>query len=172
MGSLHGTMVAEEHGARRSPHWPSVEKHFLASNPRCIACDDAQHQARSKQAGALTTRGLQVHHAIMPYHFCILLERPDLELDPRNLATFCENESGILTQDHHIVVGHLLNFQSYMPDAKSAAVMFRGMSREQITADMRFVKMVAQRPKTWAHLNDVEKHAMRKMLDTFLPRCS
>src|SRR5579885_231004 len=116
--SLHGTTVAEEHGIRRSPHWPTVEKHFLAAHPNCAMCSDAQHAARLKQVqhAALQTRGLQVHHAIIPFHYAILLGRPDLELDERNLATFCEDEAGVTTQDHHNLVGHLRNFQSYNPD--------------------------------------------------------
>jgi hypothetical protein len=34
-----------------------------------------------------------VHH-IFPFHYCIALGRPDLELDDRNLITLCEDEQG------------------------------------------------------------------------------
>jgi len=41
--------------------------------------------------GTNTRAGLQVHH-IFPFHYCIALGRPDLELDDRNLITLCEDD--------------------------------------------------------------------------------
>lgn len=164
MGSVHGTNAAEEHGIRRSPHWPTVEKHFLASNPRCAACSDEQEKARGG------TRGLQVHHAIMPFHFCILLGRPDLELDPRNLLVLCEDEAGVVTQDHHLLLGHLRDFRSYMPDAKSACARWFGKSKAEILADVGYVSSTTARPQAWAMLSDEEKKSMRTLLDAKLPR--
>ncbi len=170
MGSIHGTTAAEEHGIRRSSHWPTIERHFLASNPLCVACSQAQHDARVLQNPKLPTRGLQVHHAVMPFHFCILLGRPDLELDTRNLIVLCEDESGVITQDHHITVGHLLNFQSYMPDARRASHEYCGKTKDQIVVDPAYGRLVKARPKAWRDLSDADKHGMRNMLDQMLPK--
>lgn len=171
MGSIGGLVAAEEHGIRRSSHWSTVEKHFLASYPSCPACSQEQHLMRTAQnAPYHQTRGLQVHHSVMPFHFCILLGRPDLECDPRNLIVLCEDEQGVKTQDHHITLGHLLNFQSYMPDAAGAAKKYVGKTKDQIIVDKDFGSMIRLRPKAWRDLDFVERQAMRNMLDAKLPR--
>lgn len=169
MGSVHGTAAAEEHGIRRSPHWPTVEKHVLASNPKCLACSDEQENARIAQVQH-ATRGLQVHHALVPFHFAILLGRPDLELDARNLIVLCEDEAGVQTQDHHNLIGHLRNFRSYAPDAAGLAARFTGASREALLADAGFVALCAKLPKEWAQMTDDDKRDMRSMLDQKLPK--
>ena len=51
-------------------------------------------------------------HHIFPFHYCIALGRPDLELDDRNLITLCEDEAGKPGQNHHLLVGHLDDFES------------------------------------------------------------
>ena len=65
-------------GQPRSSHWPAVEKAHLAESPACACCTTASSTAKQ-----------QVHH-VWPFHYCIALGRPDLELDPRNLITLCE----------------------------------------------------------------------------------
>ena len=76
-------------GARRSSKWRKVRKAYLADHPRCELCE---------------TRGkAEVHHKI-PFHLA-----PDLELDPDNLITLCENKKfGI---NCHLLVGHLGNYR-------------------------------------------------------------
>jgi len=87
-----GLQVAGE--AKRSEHWPKVEKDFKEAHPECAACG---------------MRGeLNVHH-IFPFHEIIAAGRPDLELDPRNLITLCVNPE----YDCHCEIGHLGNFSSY-----------------------------------------------------------
>ena len=49
----------------------------------------------------------QVHH-IIPFQYCVYLGRPELEFHPNNLMTLCE---GTGTNDHHIAIGHLGDFQ-------------------------------------------------------------
>lgn len=72
--------------AVRSPKWPSVRKTHLEKNPKCAAC------GRQKK--------LEVHHKI-PVHL-----KPELELDPDNLITLCDDPC-------HLIFGHLLNYKSY-----------------------------------------------------------
>lgn len=171
MSSVHGTEAAEEHGIRRSPKWPSVEKHFLAVNPFCIACNETQHVARLALVGINPTRGLQVHHAVIPFHYAILLGRPDLELDPRNLCVLCEDELGVKTEDHHNLVGHGRNFQSYLPDASTLAkIKFNGLGKKDLVTNKEFLTLCANLPKKWNELSQVEKDSLRTMLDSKLPK--
>src|SRR5262249_40052921 len=99
--SDHGELEAAKFDIRRSPEWPKVEKAHLAKQAHCICC----------RPGYKSEAGLQVHH-IFPFHYCIALGRPDLELDDRNLITLCENEKSEPGEDHHLLVGHLDDFQS------------------------------------------------------------
>jgi hypothetical protein len=74
----------------RSPHWHHVEKEHLAKEPACQWCGYSKH--------------VQVHH-IRPFHLA-----PELELDPSNLITLCE-EGGYL--NCHLVHGHNGDFKSF-----------------------------------------------------------
>ncbi|MBS2033219.1 MAG: hypothetical protein JST54_35425, partial [Deltaproteobacteria bacterium] len=83
-------------GVARSSRWPRIEKLHLSLQPKCACCGDKMDPHA----------GMQVHH-IFPFHYCIALGRPDLELDLRNLITLCENEPGQPGENHHLLVGHL-----------------------------------------------------------------
>ena len=83
----------------RSNYWPNVKNAHLAKHPVCEAClvqGDAPPQVVP-----------QVHH-IIPFQYCVYLGRPELEVHPNNLMTLCEGNG---TNDHHIAIGHLGNFQ-------------------------------------------------------------
>jgi len=87
--------VTDPFSVPRSPRWHEVERAFLSQHQVCAACD-VQGEGR-----------LQVHH-IIPFEYCIYLGRPELEFNPKNLMALCEGPG---TNDHHISVGHLGNFQ-------------------------------------------------------------
>lgn len=74
--------------SKRSPHWPTIRKMYLESNPLCECCGGSD--------------SLQVHHK-MPFHL-----DPELELDKNNLITLCEGSTNC-----HLLFGHLKNFKSY-----------------------------------------------------------
>lgn len=112
----HGADEAARFGLQRSPLWPGVESKHLRLQPTCAACGQ----------GANTAVKLQVHH-IFPFHYCVALGRPDLELDQRNLITLCETEAGHPAPNHHLLVGHLDDFQSSNLDVvEDATVTFLG----------------------------------------------
>jgi len=72
----------------RSPEWPRVERVHLRRQPRCMCC----------KPGTNPRAGLQVHR-IFPFHYCIALGRPDLELDDRNPITArAGGEGGVAAQ--------------------------------------------------------------------------
>ena len=106
MLSLHFTMKDKRErlklgGAVRSPRWREVRLQHLKINGSCAVCGK--------------TAKLQVHH-ILPYHV-----KPELELEPTNLITLCENGNKAI--DCHLFFGHLGNFrtkhnESIVDDAK------------------------------------------------------
>lgn len=77
----------------RSKLWPAVRKNWLKKQPLCQVCS--------------RTTKLEVHH-IIPFHI-----QPELELDPTNFITLCENESACC----HYIVGHCaLSWLKYDPN--------------------------------------------------------
>jgi hypothetical protein len=81
----------------RSDKWPEVRKAHLLLFPTCAVCG--------------TKKLLQVHHK-KPFHL-----EPELELDPNNLITLCEDTG----HNCHLVFGHLDSFESYNPDVVADA---------------------------------------------------
>jgi hypothetical protein len=79
---------------------------------------------------------LQVHH-IKPFHL-----HPNLELDPRNLITLCE----LPGRDHHLLIGHLDEWESYNVNVRDGAKRYHGKSADQIRANATWQKEVAKRP--------------------------
>jgi hypothetical protein len=75
----------DEYGAR-SPRWSIIRREHLENNPNCAAC------GRNKK--------IEVHH-IKPFYLY-----PELELDPNNLITLCDDPC-------HFVFGHLMNYRSW-----------------------------------------------------------
>ena len=80
----------------RSPRWSAVRTAHLKRNPTCAACGSSDK--------------LEVHH-VRPFHLF-----PNLELDPANLMTLCENGGNC-----HIMLGHLKNWKSYNLDVRKDA---------------------------------------------------
>ena len=154
-----GAHEAARFNLERSPEWPRVEREHLATEPYCVCCGP---QARP-------SAGLQVHHVI-PFHYCIALGRPDLELDQRNLITLCENEPGKPGQDHHLLVGHLGDFKSSNLNVeKDARTTFFGMVASAIRASRAWALAVAQRLKPLDEMSEAEKGALRTLMDQSMP---
>lgn len=88
-------------GSKRSDKWPAVRAAHLKQFPRCAVCQG--------------TKKLEVHH-MKPFHL-----HPELELDPKNLITLCENKADGV--NCHLLFGHLGNFKSFnanvIPDSSS-----------------------------------------------------
>ena len=115
------TNSEQKHDAERSPDWPAFRDRFIAANPVCVACGSRV--------------GLQAHH-IFPFHYCIALGRPDLELDARNLIALCETGQAQVSENHHLLVGHLADFESSNLDVTNdAKVTYHRKTAEQILAD-------------------------------------
>jgi len=93
-------------GLKRSWQWGEVEQAFLTRNNfKCAMCSIT---------GATL---VQVHH-IAPFHYISSpnIQRGDLEFNPQNLVPLCQGPG---TNEHHILVGHLGNFQYFNQDARA-----------------------------------------------------
>ena len=153
----HGKKVAVEHGLERSKRWPSVARNFVKANPHCAACE--------KSTTWLGIFAHQVHHKVIPFHLAVLLGRPDLELDFRNLVTLCQ----VPTRQHHLLLGHLDDFKSYNPECDAFIKRFFGMSAKDIESNPEWLAAEARRPKTWSNMTESEKKVLRNKLDAHLP---
>lgn len=120
----YGAEIASRHGHQRSPHWGRVEREHRLLEPGCVAC-------------GYKGKGLQVHH-IHPFHL-----HPELELDQHNLITLCQ----VKGRDHHLLLGHLDEWESYNAHVKIDALHFHGKTGAQIRADLRWQKKMQNRPR-------------------------
>ena len=154
--SDHGTLIAARYGITRSAEWPSVERSHLARHPHCVAC---------RRPGAR----VEVHH-IFPFHFCVALGRPDLELDERNLITLCAESDERGAGDHHLLLGHFDDWESMNLHVRGeAAGKFHGMTALVLRASDTWRKVAARRP---AHLRGMSAdvlHALRHAMDRHMP---
>ena len=155
----HGAVVAAMHGLSRSPEWPRVEKAHLQLQPRCVCC-----------AAHARPTAVQVHH-IFPFHYCIALGRPDLELDLRNLITLCESEAGRPAEDHHLLVGHLNSFRSSnLEVSRDAHRRFHALHADAIRKLPAWLREVSRRLAPLDEMTREEKRAFAELMNTKLPR--
>jgi hypothetical protein len=143
-------------GHGRSSHWETVEKAFRKLHPQCVSCL------------VPSTKHVQIHHRF-PFHYCVALGRPDLELDMRNLITLCE-WPGHESPDHHLLIGHLGFFQSSNLDVAEDALTFRGMSEAEIKKDKRWVKKVAGRLIPLDEMTAKDKADFKKRMNHTFPK--
>ena len=155
-----GARAAKVHGIHRSPLWPQVEQAHRARQPDCVAC----------AIGTELRAPVQVHH-IIPFHFCVLLGRPDLELDPRNLITLCEAERHQKAPNHHLLIGHFEDWQSFNYSVTAdAQEKWHGMTEPQIRILAEWRSLRASRPSHWEHMTSEQKETLKNFLDTNFPR--
>lgn len=145
-----GHSVAKEHGLKRSDHWPAVRNRHLKMDPKCAVCGDE--------------KVLQVHH-IIPFHVCILIGRPELELCHRNLITVCECKE----HDHHLLLGHLGDFKSYNHSVRRGLKKFAKMTDVEIKACAAWKKMMAKRPSGAHKWTKKEIDALKLRVDRLYP---
>ena len=144
----------------RSPEWPAFAKAQIVAHPECAACGPLWKPSTM----------VQVHH-IFPVHFLRALSRNDLELDPRNCIVPCTNLAAFPGQDHHLLVGHLDDFEAANPATRSDAALYRGMTAAQIRASATWRSSVLRLP-TLEHMSFAQKHALRALMDKVMPLVS
>jgi hypothetical protein len=155
----NGAKVASSHGLQRSSKWPEAEKAHLAAHPYCEACGPSMDPNIK----------VQVHHVI-PFHYCILLGRADLETDERNLITLCETEAHAPAPNHHLIVGHAGDFQSSnLRVREDATKTFFRMDEASIKQTTQYQEEVKNRLKPFDQMTDEEKKDLRALMDQLYP---
>ena len=153
----NGAIEAARHGIRRSPKWEKVEKNHLLKEPLCMCC----------QQGAPNT-GVQIHH-IIPFHICVLLGRPDLELDERNLITLCESEKGKPCNDHHLLIGHLDDFKSSNLSVQNDCRFFASQSKDSIESNTQWLFEKVHKLVPLDLMTEDEKTSLMFLMDAQFP---
>lgn len=143
------TAAAQDNGVKRSPKWPTVRKKFLKKVPAC-ACG--------------CTVDLEAHHVI-PFHFCILLGRPDLELDERNLIVLCDCPQ----HQHHLLIGHLDDFKTSNPKVREDALQYSKSDHVLIKTSQAWLDEKQARPNDWANMTEQDKKDLRARMDAEMP---
>lgn len=112
-------------GKKRSKDWPKTRAAYLKKHPKCFIC--------------LGVIKCEVHH-IKAFH-----AHPELELDPTNFITLCENKRGGL--NCHLAFGHLGNFQSINESIHEDAAEWRVKIKTRPKWDTK--------TETWIYKKDV-----------------
>lgn len=154
----NGAVVAAEHGFTRSPHWPTVEKEHKRIEPLCIHCGKSEKDGIS----------IQVHHGF-PFHYCVALGRPDLELDHRNLHSLCESTKTVRCDDAHLLIGHADNFRSSNLNVVEDAKTLYGLAGEVIRHHPLFLARVSNRLKPLNLMSQEERDTLRAEMDHVFP---
>lgn len=151
----HGLLAAAPHGIARSSAWRKVSREFKAKHPHCAACDP------QKKIDVV-----QAHH-IFPFHYCVALGRPDLELDERNLITLCWEEDG--DYNHHLILGHLDDFHSSNLEIMVSAKQFSGKKAADLLADLAWKVLHEKRLPKLGDMTEKAKADFTKRMNSTFP---
>lgn len=138
-------------GYRRSEKWEEVRKTYLAEFPKCSMCE--------------VTGAVEAHH-IYPFHICIELGRPDLELDKRNLVTLCEGEG---SNEHHFLIGHLGGWESFNTILRADLKVFKGTTQDEIRQDRLWQLKSEKRIEPFEEITPDEKKILKDEINKRMP---
>lgn len=156
-----GALEAARYGEARSSHFSTVAKEVLTEQPTCIGCDPHQPIAHV---------GLQVHHAKVSFHVARKLGRKSLEVTKSNLRVLGETEENSAAPNHHLYLGHLIDFQrDCNPWVDEDVARMRGWSTAQMDADPIFRDHVAHAPSIFGEWTRDMLVAKRRALDIEFP---
>lgn len=135
----HGVVL---HNVKRSSTWGAFKNKFLKDHPACEACGK--------------TDAVQVHH-VFPFDYAINLGFPSLEEWAPNLITLCETESGKPEENHHLALGHLMNFKCANLNVRQDVITYRGQTLEQIQESSNYQREEKDRLPAFEDLTEQEK---------------
>jgi hypothetical protein len=152
-----GAHVAARYDVVRSARWKDVARTHLAKQPQCVAC---------RHPGAPVC----VHH-IFPFHFCVALGRPDLELDERNLVTLCGESDVHGAGDHHLLIGHFDDYESMnLHVRREAEHELHGMTATQLRASAKWIALARRRRPHLAVMEARMRKEFRTLMDETFPQ--
>jgi hypothetical protein len=154
----NNTEIINAHGVQRSGMWKTIEKNYKKTYPNCACCGLSEPIVP-----------IQVHH-IIPVHFAVLLGRPDLELDFRNLISLCESTADLHCENHHNLLGHLHDFGSFNPRVTTDVVTFKNVNQIDFLNSTYFKSAFAQRIKKFCDLSVQEKNELTNYINNLFPK--
>jgi len=139
----------------RSPHWSHARAVFLHLKPYCEVCGRKAPDVE-----------VEVHHEI-PVNYLVdpVVDRPDLELDPRIMSGLCTAAD---CQGHYLV-GHLGDWHSYNPELARFLAWTADLKRDQIVGLRQWQSFRLCRPKHVGAMTVEEKLRLRDMLNQRFP---
>jgi len=140
---------------QRCTDWQTFESEYLSKHPVCQCCKSIV--------------GLKIHH-IIPLQYCLSLERPDLELDERNLITLCSYSKGKLCYDHHLLLGHLNDYNSFNINViKDAKFHYKGFTNEQIKSNRLWKNSIKKPFIMREKMTEQDKEKLIKLMNRMFP---
>ena len=98
--------------SKLTDHGAIVAARYCVAAARSGHTSNASTSRSSRSASrAASRRRVEVHH-IFPFHICVVVDRPDLELDERNLVTLCGQSHDRGVGDRHLLLGHFDDWES------------------------------------------------------------
>jgi hypothetical protein len=85
------------------------------------------------------------------------------------MESLCETEAEKPAPNHHLIVGHLDDFQVNNEDLFTDILIYSGMTGDQIKAVPAFVSKIRNRPKPFGAWTLGERQRYRTLLDDTLP---
>lgn len=159
--TAHEATYSQDPEMNRSTHWPHVRDQFLTS-----------WLALHPEAKAIEGAAWEVHHKI-PFHLGVLLGRGYIELDPRNLIVVMREPI-----DYHLLVGHLDDFKSWNIEVVKELALYGGKlyggtsdgwPEVEIRSNEAWQGKHLHRPRPWKEMTDLDKNAVRTLIDQRLP---
>lgn len=142
--TIYQNIYGELYGLKRSSSWDKFrDKLIIERGSRC------------ELSG--TTTDLEAHH-ILPFHICILMGWPHLEMDPNNII--------ILSQSpipYHLLIGHLGSFESFNPHIFNLK-LWQKVIKGDITKDVKWLNAKVKRPKPFREMNNKDKGYLKKFM--------
>lgn len=135
---------------KRSNHWDELRDKLIK-----------ERGSKCEISGATTD--LEAHH-IIPFHFCVLLGRPELELEKKNIIIL---SGGPI--NYHLLIGHLGNFESFNKDILNIRKWQKIAAVLDIKENEMWIKTKIKRPKEWKDMTKRNKTDLRKLMDRLFP---
>jgi hypothetical protein len=136
----------------RSPHWDKLRGEVIK-----------ERGSKCEVSGATTD--LEAHH-IIPFHFCVILGRPELELEKKNLIILSRGPVDI-----HLLLGHFDNFGSFNKDITDIEKWKEFIkNKKDLAHDPEYLQLKAKRPKLWDDMTTRDKTNLRKLMDKLYPK--
>jgi len=153
--------IIAQYGIQRHNDWGKIARQHLIGQPKCLIC------GLNVLYNLIQEGSCNVHHKY-PLQHCIAVNRPDLELDRRNMFTVCARHF----DHHHLLIGHLEDWESYNPHLETTIALVRNLTQVQIRNTIMFCEAVKNRPKPLKEWSEAEKNIFKNHLEEVMPRRS